>query len=77
MPIYKDKRGNLLGVGDTVTGWFGAPWDRQQPILLTFRIVKEYGKLWCKGIESDIEDDYLSNIHQLLEKKIEVADAQI
>ena len=65
---YRDKRGNPIFHGDILEGCFGAPWDEEVPITIRFRVVRDYGRLWCKGIESNHEDDYLSEMAHKLEK---------
>jgi hypothetical protein len=65
---YKDKNGKPIIEGDTLQGWFAAPWDNEQPILRNFRVCKESGRWWCHGVETQEEDDFLSNMLYLEHK---------
>jgi len=62
---YNDRDGNPIREGDILEGWFGAPWDEQFPIKITFKVVR-YGRRWlCQGIETNAEDDWLSEFKHL------------
>jgi hypothetical protein len=63
-----DKKGNKIYKGDKLRGLFSAPWDEEQSIELEFIVTWENGNWWCRGIKTQIEDDYLSDMHSHLEK---------
>jgi hypothetical protein len=60
---YYDKNDELIYSGDAVSGLFTSSWDSEQLIECNFKIVKDYGDWWCRGIESSEYDDYLYNLH--------------
>lgn len=44
-------------VGDKVERWVSAPWDEEQPIKITGKIVKRGKELWFEGDESNNWDE--------------------
>ena len=46
-----------LKVGDTVERWVGAPWNEEEPIKITGKIVKHGKELWFEGNESNNWDE--------------------
>ena len=63
---YKDKNGKAIREGDTLEGYFAAPWDEEVCITRRFLVVKDPGGRWfCEGIESNDEDDWLATFKYL------------
>jgi len=63
---YKDKNGKSIREGDTLEGYFSAPWDEEVWITRRFRVVKDPSGRWlCDGIEANDENDWLANFKRL------------
>ena len=61
-----DKNGTPIMGGDTLAGWFSAPWDEEEIIRLKFMAEERNGVWMACGVESNHEDALLVELAHIL-----------